>query len=157
MFTTHQINKNFYLCTPDARKIEINQRTLRQGNVEFCSPSNRLYWLYRIEQRKDSSKPVVLLLSWLQGSKKNISKYSKLYTDQGLDVLVGQPSAVSFMFSLKSSEVCKNLQQKSCLSRIYFHSNTARTSMISSTSTKITTRIFTFTVSLLEQACGEWH
>jgi Eukaryotic protein of unknown function (DUF829) len=45
------------------------------------------------------------MISWLNGNKKHVTKYSKLYTDQGLDVLVGQPSKIDFMFNWKSTKV----------------------------------------------------
>lgn len=53
---------------------------------------------------KENTKPLVLMISWFYGQKSTLNKYSKLYTDQGLDVLVGRLSLVQFIFSVKGTE-----------------------------------------------------
>lgn len=54
---------------------------------------------------KENKKPIVLMLSWFYGQPKQINKYSKLYTDKGMDVLVGRLTLFQLMFSVKSIEV----------------------------------------------------
>lgn len=45
------------------------------------------------------------MLSWFFGQRKQINIYSKLYTDQGIDVLVGRISLVQVLFSIKKCKV----------------------------------------------------
>lgn len=45
------------------------------------------------------------MISWFYGTPSQINKYSKLYTDQGMDVLVGQISLSQFIFSIKDVEL----------------------------------------------------
>jgi hypothetical protein len=61
----------------------------------------------RFKQEKENAKPIVLMISWFYGQKSQINKYSKLYTDQGMDVLVGRISLVQFLFNIKSVEVSR--------------------------------------------------
>jgi Eukaryotic protein of unknown function (DUF829) len=49
------------------------------------------------------------MLSWFNGQKSQINKYSKLYTDEGMDVLVGRIPLIEFFYSLKSIDVNKKL------------------------------------------------
>lgn len=53
---------------------------------------------------KENTKPLVLMISWIYGQKSQINKYSKLYTDQGFDVLVGRMSLAQFVFNVKGIE-----------------------------------------------------
>ena len=62
-------------------------------------------YVFRFKQEKENTKPIVLMISWFYGQKSQINKYSQLYTDQGMDVLVGRISLVQFLFSIKSVEV----------------------------------------------------
>lgn len=52
---------------------------------------------------KENTKPIVVIISWLFASKTQINKYSKLYTDQGMDVLVGRISFAQSLFNIKST------------------------------------------------------
>lgn len=45
------------------------------------------------------------MISWFNGQKSQINKYSQMYTDEGLDVLVGRISLLQFLFQIKSVEV----------------------------------------------------
>lgn len=59
---------------------------------------------FRFNQVKENSKPIVLMISWLNGRKGNLNKYAQLYTDQGYDVLVGRITIIQAMFRIKSTE-----------------------------------------------------
>lgn len=54
---------------------------------------------------KENKKPIVLILSWFYGEPSQINKYSQLYTENGMDVLVGRITLIQFMLKIKSTEV----------------------------------------------------
>jgi Eukaryotic protein of unknown function (DUF829) len=54
---------------------------------------------------KENTKPLVVMISWFYGKPSQINKYSQLYTDQGMDVLVGRISLGQFLLSIGSVEV----------------------------------------------------
>jgi hypothetical protein len=45
------------------------------------------------------------MISWFNGKPNQINKYAKIYTDQGMDVLVGRISLIQIAFSIQSIEV----------------------------------------------------
>jgi hypothetical protein len=112
----------------------------------------------RFKQEKENTKPIVLMISWFYGQKSQINKYSKLYTDQGMDVLVGRISLIQFLFNIKSVEVSGgHFYVMQHLTFHNSHSNLARTSPMFFRATRITTRKFSSTLSQLEVECGEFH
>jgi len=86
MLSMQRINSSLYLCTEKPRKIDVDKKSLR------------------FTQAKENTKPIVLIISWFFGTPSQINKYSKLYTDQGMDVLVGQISFTHFLLSVKEVE-----------------------------------------------------
>ncbi|CRK87336.1 CLUMA_CG001138, isoform A [Clunio marinus] len=86
MLSMYNINDDLYLCTDKPRNIEIDKKSLR------------------FKQKRENTKPLVLMISWFYGQKHQINKYSQIYTDQGMDVLVGRISLVQFLFNIKSVE-----------------------------------------------------
>jgi hypothetical protein len=65
------------------------------------------FYILRFKQVKKNTKPIVLMISWFYGKKRQINKYNKLYTDQGMDVLIYRCTLKQFIFSVKHVEVRK--------------------------------------------------
>lgn len=59
---------------------------------------------FRLKQDVDE-KPLVVILSWLQSKQKHLSKYAKVYMDQGFDVLVAQITPWQLLWPVKGSQV----------------------------------------------------
>lgn len=79
------ITKNLKLVTEDQRKFEKDPKTLRLT-------------------QNSSDRPLVLILSWLLGKPKHLSKYAKLYIDQGFDVLITEITPWQLLWPAKGSQ-----------------------------------------------------
>ncbi|CRK95794.1 CLUMA_CG009251, isoform A [Clunio marinus] len=83
--SVQELTKNLYLFTEHERKFEKDSKTLR------------------LKQDVDD-KPLVVILSWLQSKQTHLSKFAKLYMDQGFDVLVAQIRPWQLLWPVKGSQ-----------------------------------------------------
>lgn len=105
MISMHRINESLYLCTEKPRNIEVDKKTLKYENSKIFQTLVDHIFRFRFKQVKGNTKPIVLMISWFYGKPAQINKYCKLYTDHGIDVLVGQITLTQFLLSIKSAEV----------------------------------------------------
>jgi hypothetical protein len=77
---------------------------LQRKRVELGCSLSLLFLLPRLTQDLDD-KPLVVILSWLQAKQKHLSKYAKVYLDQGFDVLVTQITPWQLLWPVKGSQV----------------------------------------------------
>lgn len=60
--------------------------------------------IFRLKQNIDD-KPLVIILSWLNAKQKHLSKYARVYLDQGYDVLITQITPWQLLWPGKGSQV----------------------------------------------------
>lgn len=107
------ITKNLKLVTEDQRKFEKDPKTLRWvlaltlRNMRHDN-TNVIQCVCLLNSRltqNSSDRPLVLILSWLLGKPKHLSKYAKLYIDQGFDVLITEITPWQLLWPAKGSQV----------------------------------------------------
>jgi hypothetical protein len=65
-----------------------------------------VFYSFRLTQ-DSNDKPLVIILSWLLAKQKHLSKYAKLYLDQGFDVLITEISPWQLLWPVKGSQVSR--------------------------------------------------
>lgn len=58
-----------------------------------------------LQLRSGFDKPAVLIFSWLNAKQKHLSKYAKLYNEQGFEVIVAQLTPWQLLWPMKGSQI----------------------------------------------------
>ncbi|XP_055627981.1 uncharacterized protein LOC129769624 [Toxorhynchites rutilus septentrionalis] len=83
--TIQEISRCLQMYSEDRRNVEKNPKTL--------------------QLKAGCAKPTVLMFAWLNAKQKHLSKYAKLYTDQGFDVVVAHLTPWQLLWPVKGSQL----------------------------------------------------